>query len=107
MTVKSSFRRKPTSCSKQKTKDVDKDYGDFCQKPDLNEVDFEFAKTEHLNKLNLTEEERKALERRTILQSDSKEWIQERKQRLTASSFGKICKRGLIKCGPLVKRSQI
>lgn len=31
------------------------------------------------------------------------EWRQERKLRLTASVFGKVCKRGLIKCGPLVK----
>lgn len=49
--VKSSCRRKPSSCSKQKPKDVDKDYGDFCQKPVLNEVDFQFAKTEHLKYL--------------------------------------------------------
>ncbi|CAB3256878.1 unnamed protein product [Arctia plantaginis] len=82
---------------------IDKDYGYFCQKPDLNKIDFEFAKNEHLNKLKLTEVERNDLERRTVLQSDSMEWVQERRQRLTASSFGKVCKRGLVKCGPLVK----
>ncbi|CAB3232768.1 unnamed protein product [Arctia plantaginis] len=49
------------------------------------------------------EVERNDLERRTVLQSDSTEWVQERRQRLTASSFGKVCKEGLVKCGPLVK----
>ncbi|KAI5638822.1 yqaJ-like viral recombinase domain-containing protein [Phthorimaea operculella] len=81
----------------------DKDYGDSCQKPDMSETDFEFAKSEHLKKINLSEEERLSLEKRTILQADSIEWHQERKLRLTASSFGKVCKRGAIKCAPLVK----
>lgn len=102
MRPKTKFRRK-TNLLKPGNNIMDKDYGYFCQKPDLNEIDFEFSKNEHLKKLNLTEEERNDLERRTVLQSDSMEWMQERRQRLTASSFGKVCKRGLIKCGPLVK----
>lgn len=81
----------------------DKNYGESCEKPDLEKADYEFAETEHLKSITLSEEDRHLLERRTILQAESIEWRQERKLRLTASLFGKVCKRGLIKCGPLVK----
>lgn len=80
-----------------------KNYGESCEKPDLSEADYDFAKKEHLKNITLSAEDRNSLERRTILQGESIEWRQERKLRLTASTFGRVCKRGLIKCGPLVK----
>lgn len=95
--LRSFTSKKPT------TKEHDKNYGESCQKPDLSEVDYSFAKTEHMKRITLSEGDRHALERRTILQAESIEWRQERKLRLTASSFANVCKQGLIKCSPLVK----
>ncbi|XP_060803394.1 uncharacterized protein LOC132902430 [Amyelois transitella] len=96
-------RKSNQNRKKSNNRNNDENYGEACQKPDLSEADFDFAKTEHLKTMTLSEEDRQALERRTILQAESMEWRQERKLRLTASVFGKVCKRGLIKCGPLVK----
>lgn len=56
-----------------------------------------------MKRITLSEEDRDTLERRTILQAESIEWRQERKLRVTAFSFARVCKRGLIKCSLLVK----
>lgn len=45
-----------------------------------------------LKKLTLTSEEIQIIERKTIGQQDNKEWQKQRKLRLTASNFGKVCK---------------
>ncbi|KOB69391.1 Uncharacterized protein OBRU01_16982 [Operophtera brumata] len=55
-----SHRIKSTYCSKRINEDADRHYGNSCPKPDLNEVDYEFGKTEHFKELKLTEEDRKA-----------------------------------------------
>lgn len=97
------FKSHKSTSEKSNNRHNDENYGEFCQKPDLSETDFDFAKKEHLKIITLSEDDRHALERRTILQAESMEWRQERKLRLTASVFGKVCKRSLIKCGPFVK----
>jgi hypothetical protein len=40
-----------------------------------------------------TEESHLHLERKTVLQYQSAEWFEERLKRITASNFGRICKR--------------
>lgn len=49
-------------------------------------------KVDFLSKLELTSNDIRALERRTVDQSSSDEWRRQRKIRLTALNFGKIAK---------------
>jgi len=49
-------------------------------------------KVDFLSKLELTSNDIRALERRTVDQSSSDEWRRQRKMRLTALNFGKIAK---------------
>lgn len=37
-------------------KDVDSDYGENCQRPDMTADDYALAKSEHINKITLTEQ---------------------------------------------------
>nr|CAD7196810.1 unnamed protein product [Timema douglasi] len=46
-----------------------------------------------LTSLTLREDERKKIERFTILQRNNGEWLEERRKRITASRFGTVCKR--------------
>lgn len=79
------------------------DYGEGCQRPDIEERDMENEKKKYLDKLRITDEERRQIERRTILQADCQEWLEKRRRLITSSNFGIICKRKVIKCGNLVK----
>lgn len=74
-------------------KKQDKDYGQDCLKPDMPLDLFEALKENFLDNLKKTEEERQNIERKTILQSDSGEWLELRRMLLTASNFGKVIKR--------------
>lgn len=79
-------------------------YGELCEKTDMERDAFEYAKTEFLKILEISQSEKKAVERRTVLQSDSGEWLERRRNMLTASLFGNICKRSQsISCANLVK----
>lgn len=73
----------------------DKDYGDVddigCSFLNLTGKEVEEKKQNLLNNLHLNLTEIKSLERRTIRQSLNEIWNQERKFRLTASNFGRIC----------------
>lgn len=70
----------------------------------MSEEVFEITKQNFLRELEITEEERDAIQKNTIQQNNSPDWIEQRKKRLTASFFGKICKRKKdISCTPLVK----
>lgn len=72
---------------------TDKDYGPNVQAPDMPEMELKQQKKEYLASLNLNNEKREELERKTRQQSESPEWLEERRKRVTASNFGRICKR--------------
>lgn len=69
------------------------DYGEVVDKPDLDKDTLEKAKMTFVQNLSKTNEERKEVEKRTILQSESGEWLELRRNMLTASNFGKVIKR--------------
>lgn len=52
------------------------DYGEIVDKPDLVEDTLKKAKVTFIQNLMKTDEERKYIEKRTILQSESGEWLQ-------------------------------
>ncbi|XP_022160289.1 uncharacterized protein LOC111026498 isoform X3 [Myzus persicae] len=72
----------------------DENYGNVLHDPflDLTESQIEEHKREYLNKLSLSKSQIKMLEMRTRRQHQCEEWYIERKKRLTASIFGKVCK---------------
>ncbi|RVE52850.1 hypothetical protein evm_002507 [Chilo suppressalis] len=82
----------------------DANYGEKCAKPDLDPEMFEKSKTTFLQNLQRSEEERKQIEKDTVLQSTSSEWMEIRRTILTASNFGRVIKRRAnISCANLVK----
>ncbi|XP_050063336.1 uncharacterized protein LOC126552669, partial [Aphis gossypii] len=72
----------------------DENYGNVSYDPllELTECEIENYKRTYLEKLSLSEYQVKTLEIRTKRQNQCEEWYIERKKRLTASIFGKICK---------------
>lgn len=97
--------KKRPNISKTKPISTDCHYGENCEKPDLEPVLFEKAKKDFLDKLRMDDNERKLIERGTILQRYSAEWMERRRKLLTASNFGEICKkRTNTRCAPLVKK---
>ncbi|XP_039298924.1 uncharacterized protein LOC120354905 [Nilaparvata lugens] len=87
-----SSRKSLFSTAIQKTT-VDHDYGPNAQRPDISEKELVIEKNRFLASLVLSEESRHQLERRTVLQHHSAEWLEERRKRITASNFGRISKR--------------
>lgn len=81
----------------------DSEYGDACQKPDMDNMSFDLSKKQFLKNLQCSSPERRRIERETILQSESGEWLERRRNLLTAYWFGKICNRRMIICALLVK----
>lgn len=75
------------------TQIADSHYGGNVAHPDMDLQTYELAKASFLKNLVKTERERREIERRTILQSESGEWLELRRNLLTASNFGKIVKR--------------
>lgn len=60
---------------------------------------------EFLNSLHKSDEEFDRIERETVLQSDCSEWLELRRNILTASNFGRVCKmRPTTGCESLVKQ---
>lgn len=100
-------RRGKTSCRKinfAPKLPTNIDYGNSCQKPDLNSEDYEQAKTCFLESLQKQATKRHEIERETILQAESALWLELRRCILTASNFSKICKtRPNSNSAPLVK----
>lgn len=75
-----------------------------CRREDITCDIMEKEKKTFVNNLNKTKEEREHIERETILQSASSEWLELRRKLLTASNFGRIIKRRPnISCSNLVK----
>ncbi|XP_031330713.1 uncharacterized protein LOC116161496 [Photinus pyralis] len=71
---------------------TDADYGDNCQKPDVDQETFEEMKSEFIRALHKSTAEYEEIEKKTRLQADSSEWKHYRRKLLTSSIFGKICK---------------
>ncbi|XP_050679756.1 uncharacterized protein LOC126975765 [Leptidea sinapis] len=91
-------RAKTKKCIRKKNRllvprTLNLDYGEIVDKPDLDEDTLKKAKTTFVQNLMKTDEERRDIEKRTILQSESGEWLELRRNMLTASNFGKIVKR--------------
>lgn len=103
-------RRKKTRCRKSlflrtSRKNEEIDYGLQAQRPDLDENTMELETQEFLRSLKKSEEERERIQRETVLQSDSSEWLELRRNILTASNFGRVCKmRPSTGCESLVKQ---
>lgn len=55
--------------------------------------ELEKAKENFLDNLKVLTSDRKNIERSTVLQRDCSDWIELRKNIITASNFGVICKR--------------
>lgn len=98
------------NCNKNKKinfiqKSGEEDYGEYCQKLDMDQEDYEQEKIQFLKSLQVTEDIRKHIEQKTIGQAGNNDWFEARKNRLTASNFGSICKRlKTTKYGPTVHR---
>ncbi|CAI6360020.1 unnamed protein product [Macrosiphum euphorbiae] len=87
----------PTNRSTKNTSaGPDEEYGNVVNDHDplsnLTDTEYSQLETAFLNKLKLTENEIWSLEDRTKRQHQCDEWHLERKKRLTASYFGKLCK---------------
>nr|XP_049695130.1 uncharacterized protein LOC110371421 isoform X2 [Helicoverpa armigera]XP_049695131.1 uncharacterized protein LOC110371421 isoform X3 [Helicoverpa armigera] len=80
------------------------DYGPASSAPDMTESQMEQAKNEYIENLKKLTSDRNSIERSTVLQRDSSEWLEIRQKLITASNFGSICKRKLSSStAPLVK----
>lgn len=79
-----------TRTPEERGKGKDENYGDCCEKPDLDKEQYDEAKETFLQNLVKTKEERDAIEKATVLQRDSSEWLELRRNMITASNFGKI-----------------
>ncbi|CAG9135197.1 unnamed protein product [Plutella xylostella] len=76
-----------------KHKKVQHDYGSTCAAPDMTPEEYEKAKAEYMESFKNLTADRDSIERQTILQRESSQWLELRKNLLTASNFGQICKR--------------
>ncbi|CAG9792585.1 unnamed protein product [Diatraea saccharalis] len=74
-------------------KKSDENYGEECTKPDMPADLFLKVKTNFVHSLKKTDDERRRIERSTILQRDSSEWMELRRSLLTASNFGRVIKK--------------
>ncbi|KAF2890854.1 hypothetical protein ILUMI_15319 [Ignelater luminosus] len=90
-----------------KTRNVecDKSYGENCEKPDMSPEDFKIEARTFLEQLAKTEGEIQEIQTQTKNQRESDIWYLERRNRLTASTFGEVCKRrNTTSCKSLVER---
>ncbi|XP_045764081.1 uncharacterized protein LOC123866492 [Maniola jurtina] len=88
---KLSFAQGGTS-KRRKVTGPDENYGRLDLEPDMPAEVFEDKKNKFVSQLKLTEASAKELEKNTIGQSENELWAMERRKRITASNFGKICK---------------
>ena len=73
----------------------DSTYGDAPAEPDISNEELARLSNEYVNRLAVTEQQQQAIAIRTVHQADDPtgEWKRQRHGRVTASLFGKICKR--------------
>lgn len=83
----------------------EKDYGEFCQKLDMEEETFENEKLAMLSSLQVDDKLQHHIQKITIGQAENDQWFEIRKNRLTASNFGIVCKRrSTTKYTPIIKK---
>lgn len=81
-----------------------RNYGEDCSKPDLDEDMMAESKKAFLQNLQKNNEEREKIMNETVLQSGSSEWLELRRNILTASNFGRVIKRRMdVSCQNMVK----
>ncbi|XP_053995307.1 uncharacterized protein LOC128885334 [Hylaeus anthracinus] len=106
-------KKKLTNAKKEKKSETkkknfhaskDKDYGLNAQKPDMDEFMFDLQKEKHLEMLNEWQNQKEKSEQETIEQCKSRKWLAHKSKLLTASNFGKVCRRR--KDTPCVKMVQ-
>jgi len=81
------YKSKKKSCGPDENYGLAQPLNDF-----LSEEEIKIKKEEFIKSLTLSLAAKKILEYETRNQSDSQTWFTERRNRLTASNFGKICK---------------
>lgn len=83
---------------------TDRHYGPHSQKPDLPDDVFEQLRQNHVEKLFENGKNWKQIERETTDQSESELWLSLRRDMLTASNFGIVCRmRSTTSCATTVK----
>ncbi|KAK4886106.1 hypothetical protein RN001_002377 [Aquatica leii] len=88
------FQTKKKRFSKRENKSQqDVDYGEFCEKPDMDPEIYKIKERKFLDSLKLSPEERNKIEKDTIHQADSALWLELRRKLITASHFHSICNR--------------
>ena len=88
----------------KKQSGTDRHYGPQSQKPDLSSDKYEQLKLRHLQKLLENAENRQKIESDTRDQGESELWISLRREMLTASNFGTVCRmRPSTSCAATVK----
>ncbi|CAG9134858.1 unnamed protein product [Plutella xylostella] len=94
-------RRFQTICKIEESKN----YGENSVRPDVPVDMLDDMKSNFLESIQKSQEQRHEIEQKTILQSSSGEWLELRRTMLTASNFGKICKmRPETSCANTVKQ---
>ncbi|XP_047516704.1 uncharacterized protein LOC125057211 [Pieris napi] len=69
------------------------DYGKNACAPDMPPEELQLAKENFIKNLESLVADREAVEKKTVLQRDSTDWLELRKNLLTASNFGRVIKR--------------
>jgi len=70
--------------------DVDSEYGDKSQKPDMNDEQYNEEKKIILKSIQEMADNRDQIQKETIEQSASRKWFEYRRNIITASNFGRI-----------------
>ncbi|KAK4872455.1 hypothetical protein RN001_014484 [Aquatica leii] len=68
-----------------------KDYGTYCNKPDMSPEEYNIAQDVYLKDIRLTEDEIRNIEQNTRVQRKSDLWFSERRKIVTASKFYDVC----------------
>ncbi|KAL7291999.1 hypothetical protein TKK_0014283 [Trichogramma kaykai] len=97
LTKKRNYNRQYRRATKGKRKritynDHDEHYGDSHQEPDKTPEDFDKLEEDHFKRLKKDQSDRLGVEKRTKEQSQCDDWHEKKRNLLTASKFGKICK---------------
>ncbi|XP_046145924.1 uncharacterized protein LOC123989247 [Osmia bicornis bicornis] len=89
---------------KQFRSEKDSNYGPNAEKPDMANNIYELEEKKHMKMLQNWQNRRDAVEEETIGQAKNPRWLNYKSKLLTASNFGRICRRRIgTLCGNSVK----